>query len=369
VPAIKKRSEEKNVVFVHDAVNDFLSSAEVKSLQPNTREEYEMNLKVFAQWCGSHTLIQNKKESAWSVDKAREHHDAIALHKVNAQSVYFFLEFVKETRRPSRADRTHISSHTLAQYVKDIKRLLNWCLLDEQYSQHVTALTINRIKKPQLEETIIETFSQDQIEAMFKACNKEAYEHLEVRDKAILAVLLDTGIRASELCTLTIGNVCLDTNDPHVTVFGKGRKWGQVGLGQQSRRYLQKYFRDFREPTIEYDVQTKNKNMTTRQLAPLIKQEMESSVFFVNRTGQPLTTNGLYQIIERLGTWADIQDVRCSPHTWRHTFAVMFMRNNGDIYKLSKLLRHSSVKVTEEYLKSLKQSEARRGAKSVLDSM
>jgi integrase/recombinase XerD len=45
------------------------------------------------------------------------------------------------------------------------------------------------------------------------------------------------------------------------------------------------------------------------------------------------------------------------------------MRNGGDIYTLSKLLRHSSVKVTEEYLKSLRQSEARKGAKSVLDNL
>jgi integrase/recombinase XerD len=91
----------------------------------------------------------------------------------------------------------------------------------------------------------------------------------------------------------------------------------------------------------------------------------------MNRYGRSLRPNGLYQIFDRLGQWAGISpdEVRCSPHTCRHTFAVNFIRQGGDIYTLSKLLRHSSIKVTEEYLKSLKQSEARRGAKSVLDNL
>jgi len=90
---------------------------------------------------------------------------------------------------------------------------------------------------------------------------------------------------------------------------------------------------------------------------------------FVGRSGDPLTKNGLYQIIKRLGQWAHVKGVRCSPHTFRHTFAALFIKNGGDIYKLSKLLRHSSIGVTEQYLKSLQQSEVRKGTKSVLDSL
>ncbi len=366
---IKKREEKNNVVFVSDAVLDFLSSAEVKRLSKRTQEEYDANLKTFATWCGSYCLIQNRKDSTWSVVKVRETYDSICLHRVNAHAVYFFLEHIQATRKPSKIGHTQLSTHTLAQYVKDIKRFLNWCIQDDQYCEHVNATAVARIKKPQLEETIINIFSDDDIEALFKACDKECYEHLRIRDKAIVALLLDTGLRATELCTLTIGNVCLDPKDAHVRVFGKGRKWGEVGLGEQTRRYLQKYLRMFREPTIEYEVRQKNKNVSERQLAQIMKQETSQMLFFVNRASQPITRSGLQQIIARLGEWAEIDDVRCSPHTWRHTFACLFIRNGGDIYTLSKLLRHSSVKVTEEYLKSLKQSEARRGAKSVLDNL
>jgi integrase/recombinase XerD len=262
-----------------------------------------------------------------------------------------------------------LSTSTTSQYVKNIKRLLNWCLLDDVYSEHIKALTVARIKKPTVKDVIIEIFSDDDIAAIFKACDKEIHEHLQVRDRAIVALLLDTGIRATELCTLTIDNVCLDPKDAHIRVFGKGKKWGEVGMGEQTRRYMQKYLRTFREPTIEHEVQTAHRNMSERQLVHVIKREKEQAVFFVNRAAKPMTRGGLQQGIRRLGRLAGIEGVRCSPHTWRHTFSVMFIRNGGDIYKLSKLLRHTSVKVTEEYLKSLKQSEARRGAKSNLDNM
>ena len=99
------------------------------------------------------------------------------------------------------------------------------------------------------------------------------------------------------------------------------------------------------------------------------KHLLETMPVFVNRSGQQLTRNGLYKIMDRVGEWASIEDVRCSPHTWRHTFTTTFMQQGGDIYTLSKLLRHSSIATTEEYLKTMQQAEARWRAKSVLDHM
>ena len=194
-------------------------------------------------------------------------------------------------------------------------------------------------------------------------------EHLQLRDLAILAVLLDTGIRATELVTLTIGHVHVEAQDAYIRVFGKGSKWGEVGLGEEARRTVKKYLRMFREPTIDYALQAELAKLPPRQQQQVKKQRTQEQRLFVNRAGQPLTKSGLHQIIARLGEWAGIEGVRCSPHTFRHTFSVNFIRQGGDIYRLSKLLRHTSVKVTENYLKSLQQTEARKGAKSVLDNL
>jgi integrase/recombinase XerD len=85
---------------------------------------------------------------------------------------------------------------------------------------------------------------------------------------------------------------------------------------------------------------------------------------FTSRHHESLSESALAQIIDRLGRQAGIEGVRCSPHTFRHTFATLFMRASNDIFRLSKLLGHSSVKITEQYLKSFSQQDARRGAPS-----
>lgn len=366
---VRERKEADAAIPVIDAVQDFLATVEVKKLQPGTRVEYEHNLLAFASWCAKHSLVQNKKDQTWGVTSVRKSYDPIMLHRVNDQAVHLFLEHLAETSKPSKSDHEQLSSWTFANYVKCIKRFLNWCLLDEQYSEHVKAITVQRIKKPKIEETIIETFSPEQIDALFVACAKEESDHLYMRDKAILALLLDSGIRANELCTLTIGNTDLSTDDPHIRILGKGPKWGEVGMGEQARRAIARYIRQFREPTIELKIAEQLKKLPPSAAQQAKRQAMAQERVFVNRAGRPLTKGGLLQLIVRLGEWAGVEGVRCSPHTFRHTFARMFMENGGDIFKLSRILRHTSVKTTENYLKSLMQSEARKGAKSVLDNL
>lgn len=362
VRKIKKR-DESDGFLVSEVIQEYLVSPHVKNLSPRTQEEYQQELFVFSDWC-SHRQIRVEKGKREAVDG-----ECLMLHQIDQYSVQLFCEHLQATHKPTKKSRDQISSYTLAGYVRVIKSFLNWCLLDLQYGRYTSSSVIQRIENPKVIETIIETFSPEQIQSLFKACDKEESEHLQMRDRAILAVLLDCGLRATELITLTIGNVSLDTKDAYVRILGKGNKWGEVGLGEQSRKYVQKYIRVFRMPTIEYEVRQKQKTISDRQCKQISLEVAQSSLVFVNRYGAQLTKSGLWRIITRLSEWAHIENVRCSPHTFRHTYAKMFMQNGGDIYTLSKLLRHNSIKTTEEYLKSLQQSEARKGAKSVLDNL
>lgn len=92
-----------------------------------------------------------------------------------------------------------MSTYTLADMVKVILIFLHWCLDDEEYSDHVKVDVVKRIKKSKVIKVIIEMFTAGQIDALFVACEKEESDHLRLRDKAIFALLLDTGIHASEL--------------------------------------------------------------------------------------------------------------------------------------------------------------------------
>lgn len=60
--------------------------------------------------------------------------------------------------------------------------------------------------------------------------------------------------------------------------------------------------------------------------------------------------SGLLQLIRRLGRKAGIQATRCSPHTFRNTFAVEFLRGGGNLFSLQQLLGHSSLSMTNRYV-------------------
>ena len=65
-------------------------------------------------------------------------------------------------------------------------------------------------------------------------------------------------------------------------------------------------------------------------------------------------------MIDRVRRASGVTDVRCSPHTFRHTFSTMYLEQGGAIEKLSRELGHSKVNVTEQYIKSLPLSVARQ---------
>jgi len=197
---------------------------------------------------------------------------------------------------------------------------------------------------PKLQEKVIETFSKEQIKAMLAAAEKEYSQTLTARDRAIIYILFDTGVRASELCGLTLDNVYLRADDAYIKVLGEGDKWREVGFGKDARTALHRYMTRYR------------KGSTTEQHV------------FLNRYKQPLTISGLEQIIYRLGKWARVKGVRCSPHTFLHTFAVNYLKATGDIYKLSRIMGHSGVEVTEGYLKAVKNKEVRNSV-FVADSL
>jgi integrase/recombinase XerD len=64
---------------------------------------------------------------------------------------------------------------------------------------------------------------------------------MRLRDKAILAILLDTGIRAEEMCGLTLENLHIGGSESYIRVVGKGRKEREVGLGKQAALAVQRY--------------------------------------------------------------------------------------------------------------------------------
>jgi integrase/recombinase XerD len=71
---------------------------------------------------------------------------------------------------------------------------------------------------------------------------------------------------------------------------------------------------------------------------------------FLSERGLPLTESGIQQMLRRYSRKAGISGVRCSPHTFRHTFAKNYLLNGGDVFSLQKILGHSSLASVRTYL-------------------
>lgn len=285
-------------------------------LSTDTQRNHKQRLAMFTNWCEQQGLT---------------------LEALTARHVRSFLEWV--SARPGMKTPL-VRSSTVKTYAASIKAFLRWC---EAEGFDVSPKVVARVELPRVEQTVIEVFSPEQIELLFAAAEKQPYA---VRDKALLCVLLDTGARASEVIGLTLDCVWLDADDSYILVHGKGKKDREIALGRKARIALRRYITRYRKPATP----------------------KEQHVFLAGNTGKPLTRSGLFQIVAAIGRKAHIKGVRCSPHTARHTFACQSLMNGTDVYKLSRQMGHSSIRVTERYLGAIKAKQARQGL-SVLDHL
>ena len=142
-----------------------------------------------------------------------------------------------------------------------------------------------------------------------------------LRDRAIVILLVDTGIRASELCDLVQRDA--DFKNHRSVVIGKGRKERHVPISPRTEQALWRYLttRDDKKPA-----------------APL----------FATATGNRRDRFGLHRLLETAVSRVGVQDVH--PHRFRHTFAIMFLRNGGNVFALQRILGHESLTMVNKYL-------------------
>lgn len=165
----------------------------------------------------------------------------------------------------------------------------------------------------------IQPFTEEQVQALLKASKASQQPK---RDEALLLFMLDSGVRVSELCELDFQDV--DIVNRKAIVRGKGNKHRAIYFSRETGRVLWRYLRE-------------------RELEP-------ESPLFESKRGERLTRYGVRQILERLGETAKIEAVRCSPHTVRHTFAVMFLRAGGSVFTLKEMLGHTDLAMTNRYV-------------------
>src|SRR5262249_58695311 len=127
----------------------------------------------------------------------------------------------------------------------------------------------------------------------------------------LMLTLIDTGIRASEVCGLHLS----DIREEYVLIRGKGDKEREIGITPTTAKYLWKYVKVHRRPA-----------------------RPEERQVFVGRRGQPLTPSGVDQALYRIRDPIGLTEVRLSAHTFRHSFARTGLERGGEVHSVRSLL-------------------------------
>jgi site-specific recombinase XerD len=240
--------------------------------------------------------------------------------------------FASMRKTPSSRGKVR-SERTIQTYARSARAFFHWLVRRETIDRN----PFDRVVFPKVGKPLIQTIESEEFEQLLLACSppNEAgpmAERAAMRNRAILWVFYDTGIRVSELCGLRLGD--FDRRHGVITVRGKGSKERRVALGANCLRNLL-YYLDRHLPGEE-------------ELAEWGSAGEEH--LFLAETRTPLTKNGVEMLFARIRKRAGINGKRISPHILRHTFAVRYLVLGNDPFSLQELLGHEDMTTVKNYM-------------------
>jgi integrase/recombinase XerC len=215
------------------------------------------------------------------------------------------------------------NSQSLHDYYRTIKRFFNWLIEEGVLQINPTA----KIHPPRVEQKVIVTFKPEHIRIMLKLCDPTTFCGL--RNRAMVFTFIDTGVRLKEMWSMRVDDIDFDRGV--IKVHGKGAKERVVGIVQNTQKALLRY---------------------------LLSRDDTHPCVWVTEERKPLAYEGLAQVFKTLKERAHFNDVRCSPHTFRHTFATMALDNGAGEFEVQALLGHNKLDMTRRYTASLNSAKA-----------
>jgi len=211
-----------------------------------------------------------------------------------------------------------VSRATLATYDRCLRVVTRWLY----YRGYVLENPMVTLPKPKVKPTHLTVFTEGDIKAMLR-CAKTRRNPL--RDEALITLLLDTGLRVGEATGLQLRDI--DWHQGWLRVDGKtGPR--VVPFGRKTRRAVRLY--------VERE---RSANGPEQQF-----------VFLAGVRGNRLSPECASQVITRLARAAEVKASKVGPHTFRHTFALEFIRAGGDAFSLQRILGHSTLDMTRKYV-------------------
>jgi integrase/recombinase XerD len=211
------------------------------------------------------------------------------------------------------------SPRSSARLLSSIRRFYRYLLRERQINEDPSA----RIDAPKLGRSLPKSLTEEEVERLLAA--PDTGKSMGLRDRAMLEVLYASGLRVSELVSLTLPQVNLQQG--LVKVIGKGNKERLVPLGEEALNWLERYLREARG---------------------LLLGTTQSDVLFPGKRKTAMTRQAFWQLIKRYALQAEISK-HLSPHTLRHAFATHLLNHGADLRVVQLLLGHSTLSTTQIY--------------------
>jgi len=200
------------------------------------------------------------------------------------------------------------------------KSFFNFMVAEGKLKENPT----ENISTPKVGKPLPDAISISQVRALLNQPVKSGSSEAK-RDKAMLELLYASGMRVTELVNLNVLDV--DLKEEFVRCFGKGRKERMIPIYPQAAQSIQEYLTEIRPN--------------------LVRAETEKALF-LNRRGDRLTRQGLWQILKGYAREAGLDDV-VTPHTLRHSFATHMLSGGADLRSVQELLGHANISTTQIY--------------------
>jgi site-specific recombinase XerD len=300
-PTIRPARRPQIVIPVHELkqlTDEFILDCQYRHLKPGSINNYQNQFEHFF-W-----FLERQQVEACGTLELKQFFDY--LQSPPGKEGRWGKKYLQGPLRPQTAKDYHIS----------LRRLFNWMIKEEI----LPFSPMQRVMPPVVRTGLKQPLRPEQVEAMLRATKVSSHPS---RNAAILLLLLDTGLRASELCNLRIKD--MDFQNRQAQVVGKGDKRRMCYWGLVAARALSRYRRhDHRSG--------------------------EEPVFVAvggTGAGGPLTPQGLYKMIRDVGK---IAGVKCGCHDFRRTFAVSILRNGANLISVQRLMGHETISITQGYL-------------------
>jgi integrase/recombinase XerD len=174
------------------------------------------------------------------------------------------------------------------------------------------------IPNPRVAKYVQDVLSEGELMVLFGACTS-------MRERALLHLLFDTGLRSREVCGLRLRD--FDRINQQITVVnGKGAKLRTLPYSLELRTTLTAYFQTMKTPPSVFLFENKEK------------------------TGTAITIRGVQYIVKEVLKRSRLKK-EVHPHTFRHSFAIHYINNGGSLLRLQGLLGHENIETTLHYLK------------------